>query len=100
MTYKYDGSLFSKALIHHRDAGETIDGIPDHDDDADEHEKCVRAFHAHVKAMDDYCEQYRRAIGMDDDRDDEGDPEAGSTPEERRIRRHRRRVQELRAQSV
>jgi hypothetical protein len=95
MTYEYDGSLLSKALIHHRDAGEAIDDIPDHDEDPEEHERCVRAFHAHTKAMDDFCSEYRRSIGMDSHDIPEGDEEAGA--EEKR--RQRARVRQLRSQS-
>jgi hypothetical protein len=87
--YAYDGTLM-KAFAHHKDAGEAIDDLPDRDDDQEEHDKCVRSFHAHVKAMDDYCEEYRRSVGMDDDHDvAEGDEQAGSTEEKRRARRIR-----------
>jgi hypothetical protein len=86
--YSYDGTLM-KAFAHHKDAGAAIDDLPDRDDDQEEHDKCVRSFHAHVKAMDDYCEEYRRAVGMDDHDVGEGDPQAGSTQEERRARARR-----------
>ena len=77
MSYIYDGTLetLAKALAHHKDAGDAIDDMPDRDDDAEEHDRCVRAFHAHVKACDDYLESYRRSVGDDDHDVDTGDPE-------------------------
>jgi hypothetical protein len=93
--YEYNGSLMKAAIAHHKDAGEAVDDLPDRDDDQEEHDKCVRSFHAHVKAMDDYCEEYRRAVGMDSHDEDEGDPQAGSTEEKRR---QRARVRQLRSQ--
>jgi hypothetical protein len=98
MPYAYDGSLettLSAAVSHHRDAGEAIDDLPDRDDNPEEHAKAIRAFHGHLKMASEYAERYRAASGLDDDHDVStgGDPEAGSSPEERR-----RRAQRLRAQ--
>jgi hypothetical protein len=86
--YTYDGTPM-KALSHLKDAGDAVGDMPNRDDDAAEHERCLRAAHAHVKAADGYLEDCRDSI--DDDHDEhEGDPESGSTtPEERRARARR-----------
>ena len=74
--FEYDGSLLvARAIEHHRDAGDEIDNLPDRDTDPEEHDKCVRAFHAHVKACDDYLESYRRSISDDNHDVDTGDPQ-------------------------
>jgi hypothetical protein len=87
--YEYSGTLMKAAIAHHKDAGEAIDDLPDRDDDQAEHDRCVRSFHAHLAKAMDYCQEYRRSVGMDGHDEDEGDPEAGSTEEKRRARRIR-----------
>jgi hypothetical protein len=95
MSYDYDGGLhvdLAKAIGHHEAAGAAIDAMPDLDDNPEEHARCVRSFHAHIKAADEYLESYRDAKGIDDDHDVEtGNPETGSAPEERRARLRRLR---------
>jgi hypothetical protein len=82
--YEYDGTL-EKAFQHLKDARDAIDDSPDPDTDFEEHSRCIRLMHAHVKSCDDYLESYRRSL--DDDHDvDTGDPE-----DERAARRLRAR---------
>ncbi len=95
--YNYpDGGLdadLAKAFQHHKDAGDAIDDLPDdRDDDPEEHDRCVRAFHAHVKAADQYCEAYRRSFGDPGHDVDTGDPEDETGKALRRMRA--RRLQE------
>jgi hypothetical protein len=89
---EYDGTLLSRAFEHHRDAGDAVDDIPDRDDDPEEHDRCVRAFHAHVKAADQYCEEYRRSIGDTDHDVDTGDPEDEKAGRRRLARQLRERA--------
>jgi hypothetical protein len=53
-----DGPL-PKALEHMKAAQVCCESMPDPDDDADGHDECLRALHAHVKAADAYLDQYR-----------------------------------------
>jgi hypothetical protein len=91
--YDYEGTL-NKALSHLKDAGDSVDNMPSRDADSEEHERCLRSAHAHLKAADGYLEDCRDSINDDHD-EDEGDPQAGA--EEKR--RQRARIRQLRSQA-
>jgi hypothetical protein len=85
--YEYDGTL-EKAFQHLKDARDAIDDSPDPDTDFEEHSRCIRLMHAHVKSCDSYLESYRRSIDVDNHDVDTGDPE---DEDEKAARRRRAR---------
>lgn len=81
-----DGDDLDKAMMHHKDAADAFDEMPDHEDDPEEHAKCVRSAHAHIKAADEYLESYRAMKGIDMPNQEHEEAEDPDEAEERRLR--------------